>query len=523
MESRRSRISLWHAAVLLGLCLASASPAEAALELVSRSSFGEQGRAASYQPTISAGGRHVAFVSDADNLVENDPNSWYFGVDPDVFVFDRETGTVENASAALNSEGFWFLRTVCRDPAIDAAGRFVAFECFSGYHTAHNMNGMRFDIYLHDRDSGVLTRITQGMGGRLTNDASYGAALSADGRHVAFSSRASNLHPQDADRLEDVYLYDRQSAVLELVSVTTGGEKGNGASSAPALSADGRFVAFVSSAVNLTGMDGGGLPAVLLRDRQAGTTTKIAATGVAGGSCGEPSISADGELLAFTVTAADGGASIFLADRESATARLEVSGSAPALSADGRFLAYVSAGGDVMLLDTGSGRSEPLSRSPLGDPGNAPSAAPAVSAHGASVVFASTASNLTAGDGNGAGDVFLHSAAADTTPPVLSLSALLGILWPPNKKYVPVTVDGLAEDDAELASVEITVSDEYGEMLGMLVPGFGSTVWLEAWREGDDRDGRVYTITAVATDAAGNRSEVSVPVVVPHDLREKKR
>jgi len=127
-----------------------------------------------------------------------------------------------------------------------------------------------------------------------------------------------------------------------------------------------------------------------------------------------------------------------------------------------------------------------------------------------------------AGDDNAVADVFLAAAPADITPPTLSLNLSTGLLWPPNHKFVPVRVDGLAEDDRELASVEITVSDEYGSLLNQIVPGFGSTIWLEAWREGNDRDGRVYTITAVALDAAGNRSEQSATVVVPHDMRASK-
>jgi len=96
------------------------------------------------------------------------------------------------------------------------------------------------------------------------------------------------------------------------------------------------------------------------------------------------------------------------------------------------------------------------------------------------------------------------------------------VLWPPNQKLVPVRIDGLATDETELADVEITVSDEYGSMNGQIVPGFGSIVWLEAWRDGNDLDGRVYTITAVAVDAAGNRSEQTATILVPHDMRDKK-
>lgn len=520
MELSPTRRLLLGATLVFGWCLTSAPPARAALDLVSRSSFGEQARAASYQPAISADGRHVAFVSDADNLVDNDPQSWYFGADPDVFVFDRETGAVENASAALNREGLWFLRTVCRDPSIDAAGRFVAFECFSGYHFAH---GMQFDIYLSDRQSGGFVKITKGLGGSLANDGSSGAALSADGRFVAFSSKASNLHPQDTDRVEDVYIYDREAASFELVSVAGSGEKGNGPSHAPALSADGRFIAFASTASNLASGPGDGLSAVFVRDRQTGTTERIAPPAGTTGAGSEPSISADGRLVAFSVSG-DGASQVLLADRVTGSVRPVAAGSSPSLSGDGRFLAFVAAG-QIQQLDLASGRLATISSAPSGETGNAPSAAPSLSRSGAELAFASAASNLCDTDGNGVEDVFLHTSSVDVTPPTLELSVSPDVLWPPNKKYVKVTVDGLAEDDTDLDSVdlEITVTDEYGEMQGRIVYGFGESIELEAWREGDDLDGRVYTITAIASDRAGNTVEKSVEVVVPHDMRDKKK
>jgi YVTN family beta-propeller protein len=110
----------------------------------------------------------------------------------------------------------------------------------------------------------------------------------------------------------------------------------------------------------------------------------------------------------------------------------------------------------------------------------------------------------------------------DTTPPTVTVSATPNTLWPPNHKMVDVTIDGSATDDMSgIASVVITVTDEYG-LYNMTVSGFGSTIQLEAWREGTDKDGRIYTITAVATDKAGNQSTTSTQVIVPHDMRDKK-
>jgi alpha-tubulin suppressor-like RCC1 family protein len=107
----------------------------------------------------------------------------------------------------------------------------------------------------------------------------------------------------------------------------------------------------------------------------------------------------------------------------------------------------------------------------------------------------------------------------DKTPPSTpSLSASPSILWPPNHKMVKVLIGGAAADSGSgIASTIITVTDEYG-IYNMTVPGFGSVIRLESWRKGTDRDGRLYTITAVTTDKAGNRSTGTTTVLVPHDM-----
>lgn len=109
----------------------------------------------------------------------------------------------------------------------------------------------------------------------------------------------------------------------------------------------------------------------------------------------------------------------------------------------------------------------------------------------------------------------------DKTLPTLTVTASPNTLWPPNHKMVNVKIDGSAVDEVSgIASVVITVKDEYG-IYNMTVPGFGSTIQLEAWREGTDKDGRMYTITAVATDMAGNQSTATTVVIVPHDMRNQ--
>jgi hypothetical protein len=112
------------------------------------------------------------------------------------------------------------------------------------------------------------------------------------------------------------------------------------------------------------------------------------------------------------------------------------------------------------------------------------------------------------------------SVTIDTTPPSIpSLVAEPSILWPPNHKMIDVLIGGSATDGGSgISSTTITVTDEYGTF-NSTVPDFGSAIPLESWRAGTDRDGRLYTITVVATDKAGLQSTGTTAVLVPHALR----
>ena len=136
------------------------------------------------------------------------------------------------------------------EPAISADGRFIAFSSQASNLVDGDTNASR-DIFVHDRETGITQRVSVASDGTQANGSSGQPAISADGRFVAFFSFAANLVPGDTNGTGDVFLHEIQTGLTRRVSVSTGGAQGNGFSSTPSISGDGRLIAFESSASNL--------------------------------------------------------------------------------------------------------------------------------------------------------------------------------------------------------------------------------------------------------------------------------
>jgi len=282
-------------------------------------------------------------------------------------------------------------------------------------------------------------RISVSTSGEQANGASGSVCISSDGRFVAFESEASNLVPGDTNAQSDIFVRDRLSGAIERVSVSSTGEQGNGMSWWPAISADGRFVAFDSEANNLVPGDTNEFADAFVHDRLTGTTERVSVSSAgeqAYINFGGTSISADGRCVAFLTDArnlvpgdTNGRVDVFVRDRETGTTeRVSVSSTGQqansesisvSLSADGRFAAFSSAASnlvpndtnsnsDVLVRDRQSGTTERVSVSSVGAQANYGSYYPAISADGRFVIFDSDASNLVSGDTNGIIDVFLR-------------------------------------------------------------------------------------------------------------------
>jgi Tol biopolymer transport system component len=179
-------------------------------------------------------------------------------------------------------------------------------------------------VFVRDRRAGTTGLVSVSSTGAQGNDFSVGSEISADGRYVAFTSVASNLVPGDTNNSNDVFVRDRRTGTTSRVSVTSTGAQASTDSYFSKISADGRYVAFSSPATNLVPDDTNQAWDVFVRDRRAGTTTRVSVTSTGAQASGGlyPSISANGRRIAFISDASDlvpgdtnGVQDVFLRDR----------------------------------------------------------------------------------------------------------------------------------------------------------------------------------------------------------------
>ena len=267
------------------------------------------------------------------------------------------------------------------EPAVSADGRWVVYRSDASNLVAGDTNGS-YDVFVWDRVSEVTQRVSVASDGTQADYDSWGPAISADGRWVTYYSSASNLVAGDTNGSYDVFVWDRVSGVTQRVSVASDGTQANYDSRGPSISADGRWVTYLSYASNLVAGDTNGDYDVFVWDRVSGVTERV-------------SVGSDGTQ----------------ANSKSWN---------PAISADGRWVTYYSyasnlvAGDtngdyDVFVWDRVSGVTQRVSMASDGAQANYGSYAPAVSADGRWVTYESDAPNLVAGDTNGSVDVFLST------------------------------------------------------------------------------------------------------------------
>jgi Tol biopolymer transport system component len=300
---------------------------------------------------------------------------------------------------------------------------------------------------------GVTERVSVSTAGAAGDDDSIHAAVSGNGRYVAFVSRASTLVVGDTNAASDVFVHDRVAGTTERVSVDSRGRQGTGGEAGgvldsnfgrPALSADGRYVAFVSSHTNLVKGDRNNVPDVFVRDRVAGSTERVTMVGrkiQADSDSANPAITPDGRFVAFdsfadNLVAGDTNftSDVFVVDRAagapapqrvsltSTGAQAENSSDVPSISADGRYVAFASAAdtlvpgdndgaSDVFVRDRVAGTTEGISVAPTPSGFGNTSTSPAITHDGRYVAFSSWESDLVPGDTNNSYDIFVRDRA----------------------------------------------------------------------------------------------------------------
>jgi Tol biopolymer transport system component len=333
-----------------------------AVERVSVSSAQAQGNFGSVFPAISRDGRFVAFLSSATNL---GPTADTNGA-PDVFVRDRLNGVTQLVSSALN--GGWGNNSANESGplAISGNGQFVAFWSDASNLVSGDTNGVT-DLFVRDLNGGTTTRVSVATGGvqatgtELIGQVLMIPAISDDGRYVAFSSTKADLVPGDSNGVSDVFRYDRQTSVTVRVSVSSSGSELAAHSFRPAMSRDGNLVVFDTAGVAVPG-DSNASFDVYLRNVVAGTTTLVSPVshgGISNGHSILPTISGDGRYVAFMGF----GTNVVVGD----TADFS----------------------DLYIYDRNTGITRRISSSAGGVPGNGNSEAPHLSDDGAFVSFES--------------------------------------------------------------------------------------------------------------------------------------
>jgi Tol biopolymer transport system component len=275
----------------------SAQPAEA--QRTSVSSSGEQGNSDSFDPSVSNDGRWTAYESVASNLVDDDTNA-----DMDVFLYDAKNDqTLRVSEATSGAQG----NSSSDDAVVSGNGKYVAFETDATNLSVKLDKNRQPDIYVHNIQTGQTNRVSINSQGKQADGYSFDPDISDDGRYVAFFSEATNLAVKpDGNNANDVFVYDRKDRITHRVSVDSSGHEGKGDSYQPSISGNGRYIAFTSRARNLVAKDRNSSADVFVYDMEKHRTTRVsvASSGQQGNDTSRsPAISSDGRYVAFVSTA----------------------------------------------------------------------------------------------------------------------------------------------------------------------------------------------------------------------------
>ncbi len=406
-------------AALSGLAALSLSAAAARGQVFARESVSSSGVESTttgggffngaFNPSVSDDGRFVVFESNANNLVD-----FEFTTGTQIYLRDRQLGTttlVSRGTAGIGGNGTSELPTISGD------GSTVVFQSAASDLVTGDTNGS-IDVFVWDRASGNITRVSvSSTGAQADRPASdtFGPAISANGRYVAFSSTAGNLvtAPGGTNR-SHIYRRDRQTGTTIRVSVTGADTAGGSLSTTPTISGDGNRIAFRSAATNLVTGDTNLINDIFVRTVSTQTTTRVSLTSaggqIASGAPTVPAISRDGNAVLFFHTG-------------------NVTGAASTLTQ--LYLRDLTAGTTIRIT-----------------PGSGGEGTAVFTGDGSRVIFSTYTDNLVAGDTNGLEDVFSYDRASGTLSQLtlISGSPALGACTSPASNFTGTLV--VFESDA---------------------------------------------------------------------------
>jgi hypothetical protein len=349
----------------------------------------------SVRPCLSADGRFVAFNCPDAGIVANDHNHAN-----DVFVRDlgaETTHLISNHDPSLPSvtgSGINWLSSF----SVSTNGRYVAFASIADYLVPNDTNGLR-DVFVRDVVEGTNILASAAANGAVCSGQSSEPAISGDGRYVAFASWATNLVGGDTNKARDIFVRDLQSGTTSLVSVSTNGVSPGDASSEfpPSISIDGRYVLFVSAARNLTTNQFPPVLDLFLRDLQLGKTYRPSPDSSGLYSATQGTMTPDGRYVLFIW-----GNWMSIWDSQSSTwIYTNSSPLAFAISPNGQRLAYMNAS-TLSVTDVPANTNWVISALALSDRPN-----PQFSSDGRYLTYTTSASNAV-NDANGTADVYLY-------------------------------------------------------------------------------------------------------------------
>jgi Tol biopolymer transport system component len=328
-----------------------------------------------------------------------------------------DTSLVSRATGAAGSPG----DGLSNDPSLSADGRYTAFES-NADDLDPDSNDSVGDVFVRDAVTGTTTLVSRATGaaGAVGDGDSSNPSISADGRYVAFESDADNLDADSNDSFTDVFVRDTVANTTTLISRATGapGTVGDSTSETPEISADGLHVAFESFASNFSADDGDLINDIFVRDTQANTTTMVSR------STGAPGVAGDNNSVL------------------------------PSISADGRYVAFESFAfnlaasnntfWEVFVRDTVGNTTKLVSRGagPGGIPGDGQSVRSSISADGRYIAFDSDAGNWEPDSDDSVTDVFLRDTVNNTTTLVSRASGAAGAAGDGESIFASISADG---------------------------------------------------------------------------------